>query len=241
MRARGSVDVGRLSAAAQRPGIDPRVWITLGIVKEVGFDAAEGIFADVQLQPSGEIETCFLGAPYAGAEFGMFAPVQVDDTVLVAVPSGDPNHGPVIIARMWDAADKPASDFAGSGDDPTEDVVLRVRAGKKLRVRVKGSGGQVDIQAEEGANINIQSGGSGKIVIHASGSEKVYLGGETGTQPVALGTVIKTHLLAIKGWLDAHTHVTTATVSTGPVGVNSPPAVASPEVPDVEADEAEVK
>lgn len=158
MRARPSIDLGRLSAAAQRPGIDPRVWITLALVKEVGFDAEQGIFVDVQLQPSGELETCFLGAAYAGAEFGMYAPVQVDDMVLVAVPSGDPNHGPVIISRMWDAGDKPHADMNGTGGAASDNMVLRLKSGAKLLIRTSGDGGEVDIQVEGGANLLLRAG-----------------------------------------------------------------------------------
>src|SRR5216683_3334457 len=107
MRGRASIDLSKLSAAAARPGIDTRIWLTLAVVKELGYDSAEGIFADVQFQPSGEIETCFVGSAYSGGQFGMYCPLRVGDTVLVAVPSGDPNNGPIIISRQWDASDPP--------------------------------------------------------------------------------------------------------------------------------------
>lgn len=117
-KARSGIDIGRLGKAVQRPGIDPRIWLTLGTVKEVGFDAAHGIFADVVIQPDGNVETCYVATPYAGAlggkiGFGDWCPVEVDDTVLVAYPRGDSNEGPIIIARFWNSGDLPPTQIDG--------------------------------------------------------------------------------------------------------------------------------
>lgn len=144
---RTGIDVGRLAAAAKRPGIDPRVWLTLAVVQDVGFDPDEGIFVDLQYQPSGELETALLGAPHAGNGFGAYFPVKVDDTVLVAVPMGDPGHGPIIICRMWNAGDPPAADF-GDGEEAVSDTILRVEDGTAYRVFAKN--GDVSLQAEDG-------------------------------------------------------------------------------------------
>jgi len=237
-RARSSVDVGRLAAAASRPGIDPRVWLTLATVEEIGFDAENGVFVDVQYQPDGTKETCLLGVPYAGNEFGFYCPVEVGDTVLVAVAGGDPGNGPVIVSRMWGGADKPSADFQSSSDSETatSDVVLRVKPGQKFKLRTSGSSDGVDITVE----------GDGDVVIQATGSGKVYLGGTDGTEPIALGTTLKNYLSELKNWADNHTHVYTddslgLQLTTPPA--SAPPAVLnpSPTVPDIEADEAEVK
>jgi hypothetical protein len=191
------MDMGRLSALASRPGIDPRVWITLAVVKEVGFDADEGIFADVQFMPTGEIETAFLAGDYAGDGFGSFAPVMVDDWVLVAVPGGDPNMGPVIISRFWRASDKPHQDFKAEEqedghDVPTENVVLRVRPGKKYILRTSDTDGDIMVQAEgdgkilvEGKgnqDIKVKQTGTGNIFITVTDGHLVHIGDEEGTQ-----------------------------------------------------------
>lgn len=163
-RARRSVDAARLSNLVARPGIDPRVWLTFATVTELGYDADEGIFADVTYLPTGEQETAFVAASYAGDGFGFWGPLEVGDVVVVSVPNGDPNTGPVIIARLWRAADKPAPDFKAAqqqdgADVPTADVVLRVKAGQKLVIRTSGGDGQVDIQAEGSAPVKLRSGG----------------------------------------------------------------------------------
>lgn len=237
-RARSSVDVGRLSAAASRPGIDPRVWLTLAVVEEIGFDPDNGVFADIIYQPDGTRETALVGAAYAGNEFGFYCPIEVGDTVLVAVAGGDPGNGPVIVSRMWGGPDKPSSDFqnADESENATQDVVLRVKPGQKFKVRTSGSSDGVDITVE----------GDGNVLIQATGDGKVYLGGTDGTEPIALGTTLKNYLTELKNWADNHTHVYTddslgLQLTTPPA--SAPPAVLnpSPSVPDIEADEAEVK
>jgi hypothetical protein len=138
-----------MASAVSRPGIDPRVWLTLAVVKDVGYDSDEGLFADVQYQPSGDFETALIGAAYAGSRFGSWRPVRVDDTVLVAVPMGDPGHGPVIVARMWNAGDKPATDF-GSGEDPAEDTIDVIEPGKNYILKTSDNG-VIKLQSAEQA------------------------------------------------------------------------------------------
>lgn len=128
---RKSLDVRRLGAAASYPGIDPRMWIATATVMEIGFDSNEGIFADVQLQPEGDILTALIASPYAGNGFGFHCPIEKDDTVLIAIPGGDPDAGAWVIARAWNAADKPPAD-AGDGDDIVEDVIFKTKSGKKF-------------------------------------------------------------------------------------------------------------
>ena len=143
---RRTMDVGRLSAAASQPGIDTRIWLTLAVVTDIGFDAAEGVFVDVQYQPTGENETCYLAMPFAGSGFGVFFPVEVDDTVLVAVPSGDPNNGPWVIARAWNAGDAPPADF-GDGDEPIDYVYFKGKDGKDMKFVTQGDEAKILFQA----------------------------------------------------------------------------------------------
>ena len=158
-RAASGLDINMLSKAMTRPGIDPRSWCSLAIVQSVVIDEAAGVFCDVLLMPSKRRETARLGAAYAGSGFGFYAPVKVDDEVLVSAPGGDPAQGLVITQRLWSPADVPP---AGLEATP-EDVVLVVEADKSLRLTVQG-GGDVVITAADG---------------------KVKLGGEAASKGVA--------------------------------------------------------
>lgn len=227
MSVRRSIDAGRLAAAVQRPGIDPRVWLSLAVVDAVYADAEESVFADVTLLPGGEPETCLLGAPYAGDGFGAYFPLAVDDTVLVAVPSGDPQLGPVVITRMWSRADRPPPEVCespGQSGAPSDDVVLRVRAGQRLRVLTSGDGDGVELVVE----------GNGDARILTRGSGKVYLSDDSGTEPLCLGTTLKMYLDNDRLWKAGHTH-SGGTIA-GSTGV---PATPPPTVPAIEAEKVE--
>lgn len=142
-----------MSQAVSRPGIDPRVWLTLAIITERGFDPKEGVFADLQFMPGGEKETAYYGTSYAGAGFGEHNPLKVGDTVLVGVPCGDTGLGPVIIARFNSASDPPPTEF-GEGDEPSDDRILRVEPGQNLRIYVS-KGAKVAIVAEDLSTVQL--------------------------------------------------------------------------------------
>ena len=158
-RAASGLDINMLSKAMTRPGIDPRSWCSLAIVQSVVIDEAAGVFCDVLLMPSKRRETARLGAAYAGSGFGFYAPVKVDDEVLVSAPGGDPAQGLVITQRLWSPADVPPAGLEAT----SEDVVLVVETDKSLRLTVQG-GGDVVITAADG---------------------KVKLGGEAASKGVA--------------------------------------------------------
>jgi hypothetical protein len=215
-----SPDVQRVGQALARPGMDTRNWVQLAIVKEIDVDPDHGVFATVTTMPDGLEQQARLGVIYAGDGFGVYAPLRVDDEVLCAVPEGDPDHGLVIVARLWSAADKPPTDV-GSQDAPSEDLIVVVDRDKSLRVRLVGNGNAV-------------------IAVDAG---KVYLGGpDTGdgaaTEPAVLGDTLNEYLKSaragLKVWLDTHTHP-------APGGATSAPTTRSPDVPDVRAQKVVVK
>lgn len=144
-------DVNALASAVSRPGVDPRVWITLAVVTELGYDPDEGPFADLQYQPNGDQETALIGSNYAGAEFGDWSSVEIGDTVLVAVPMGDPGNGPTIICRMWNAGDKPFAEMQDADDSevPTQNRVLRVKPGKKFQLVISGDGARIELAQKD--------------------------------------------------------------------------------------------
>lgn len=143
---RTSVDTGRAAAGMQRPGVDPRVWVCLAKVTELGVDLANGVYADVQLMPTGEKETCLVGTGYAGAGYGAWLPLKVDDIVVVLVPRGDWGMGPVIVSRVWTGSEPPPAELLvtpGSDDPPTSPVVV-VGPGQTVRVVCR-PGGTVEV------------------------------------------------------------------------------------------------
>lgn len=171
-------DVGRLSKALERPGIDPRQWVCLAEIVLVKFDAAEGVFADILLLPNKEQETARVSAIYAGAGFGLYAPLLPGDEVVVIAPDGDPNAGLVVVARLWSKSDPPptAAQDPTSPTDPSPDVVL---------------------VAKSDVNIRIITLGTGNVVLDPQGTGKVGVGGDpggAGMEPMVLGQALSTYL-----------------------------------------------
>ncbi len=102
--------------------------------------------------PSRKRETCRVAAAYAGAGFGLYAPVEVDDEVVVEAPSGDPDHGLILSSRLHSASDPPPSDYAANPGD----VLLVVKPGK---------------------NVRLITAGGGDVILEARGDGRVLLGG----------------------------------------------------------------
>lgn len=207
-RVSSSIDFARLAAAMQRPGIDPRVWVSYAIVTEApvidtsatGSDA--GIFVDIVLLPTQMAATARVGAAYAGNGFGMYAPLRVDDEVLVVAPSGDPAEGLVVTQRLWSPSDPPP---AAAATHP-EDLTLVVETGKSVRLTVQGGGN----------------------VVLAVDSGKLYLGSEDGTEPVAKGQTLKAYLESLVQQLNTHVHnivAPTPGTPTTPSSATTPPVV----------------
>lgn len=153
-------DTRRAGAALAGPGLDTRTWVSLAVITKIVVDPERGPLADIVLMPSGLEETARIGAVYAGDGFGAWFPPEVEDTVLVEAPSGNPDEGLVISQRLWSKVDKvPATAVDSPGD-----VLLAIKAGRKLRITVEGEG---------------------DAIIAAKGSGKIYLGDSSGTSPVA--------------------------------------------------------
>jgi len=111
--------------------------VRVGQVTDLGFDALEGVFADVRFVPDGTTETAYVGSAFAGNGHGMWCPLRVGDLVVVVIPDGDPNSGPVVVCRVWNGRQRPHAAFKGAVDDadgpvPTMDFVLRTLAANKV-------------------------------------------------------------------------------------------------------------
>lgn len=223
----------RYPAAPQaRPGADARSWVTIGVVKELGWDptpvagVSGGLFADVQMQPSGDIETCYVGVPYAGGGFGAWWPLEIDDTVIVVIPNGDSGYGPVIVGRFWNSGDLPPTssdeDWApgASALEPPADAVIRMKSGRAYKLR--SSGASIDIRVED----------SGDLVVENVGSGKVKLGLAADAEPIALASLVEAAIKsAVEEAIQGHSHAYVAgppagTFGTGPGFKATPPATA---------------
>lgn len=135
-RVSGTLDTGRLGAALRGPGMDTRTWVSYAVIDEVVVDDDEGVFCNVTCLPSQQKYSARLGCVYAGVDFGMYCPVEVDDEVLVAAPSGDPDQGLVVTQRLHSASDTPPEEV---GEFPT-DVLLVVKEGRTVRILLSGDG-----------------------------------------------------------------------------------------------------
>jgi len=184
-----SIDTARLGAAVRGPGMDTRTWVSLAVVTAVHVDPAEGVFVDVTLMPLGDQSAARLGVEYAGNGFGMYAPLEVDDEVLVEAPSGDPDAGLIVTRRLHGASDPPPQEVV----DHPEDLLVVVKPGKTLRMITKGAG---------------------NLVIEAQGSGGVRLGAESASESVIKGT---TYRLAEDAFFTAITTFA-ATCTTTPPG-----------------------
>jgi len=171
-------DVAKIGAGLARPGMDPRKFAEMGVVTAVAV-SSKGIYADI-VTTEGIPETAALAPPYAGPGYGFYFPVDVDETVVLAVPDGKFNAGARIVGRVWDPGDPPPPEVP----DHPEDVILVVKKGESLRLIVSG-GGNVEIEARDGASIR--------------------LGGESATAPVQTTDDGATFMLALDAAITANT------------------------------------
>lgn len=130
---RSSIDTGRAGKAVSYPGIDPRLWLSLAVVEELGVDPANGVYANVRLLPSGDKETCVIGSGYAGKGFGAWLPLSAGDLVLLGLPRGDAAEGPVLVTRLWSGSHEPPAELgASNGADPPSSPVVVVGPGQTV-------------------------------------------------------------------------------------------------------------
>ena len=136
--------VRQFRKAMRGPGMDTRTHVCEAVVTDVFVDPDHGMFADVVLMPSEQPMTCRVGTLYAGNSFGLYAELEVDDTVLVSVVDGSPEAGGWVIGRSWNTADPPIVPDADDG------LLLVVKPDRNLRLRVAGKGNIV-LAVEDGA------------------------------------------------------------------------------------------
>lgn len=198
MTVRTGIDIGRLGAALQRPGIDTRIWLSLAVVEDVAFDADDGMYADVIMQPGGNKETVIIGSDYAGPDYGSYMPLKVSDVILVAVPCGDPGFGPIFLKKIWSKADPPPAEFQNPNGadamDATNDATTVVEPATTYKI-VARRGAKIRLEAQDGCEINLVTTGSGKINITSEStitvnSPDVRLGDSPGAAVARIGDLV---------------------------------------------------
>jgi hypothetical protein len=133
--------------AVQGPGIDTRIWSSLAYVTAVHVDPENGPLADVLLVPSQHTDTARFGSDYAGVGVGIFFPLAVDDEVVVECPSGDPNEGWVIVARVSSASDLQPAGWDNDSVTLYSDQPIQI-LGSKVRLGAPPNSGQPGANSE---------------------------------------------------------------------------------------------
>ena len=153
----GSLDVARMSAALERPGIDTRTWNTLAIVDSVNATETGVYFNCTTI--GGTKETAVFASSYGGPGYGIHFPVEEGALVCLFIPEGDYGAGARVVAVCEDAGDPPSQEAI---DHPT-DVVISVKKDSSIRIVVDGEG---------------------DAIVFPRGTGKVLLGDEAADSPV---------------------------------------------------------
>lgn len=148
MKVRSTIDTGRLGQALSFPGADPRTWVSLAVIEDLGVDPENGVYADVRKLPSGDKECAVVGSSYVGSGFGAWFPLAVDDLVVLLYPQGNPASGPVIVQRLWSGSDPPPSELGANRADPPSNPIVVVGPGQTVRVVCR-PGASVEVVGDE--------------------------------------------------------------------------------------------
>lgn len=185
-----AIDTGRLAEALSRPGIDPRMWASVGVVTDVFVDPEHGPMVDVTLLPSGQDVTARQGAAYAGVGFGFYTPIAIEDEVLVVLSNGELGESPVVVSRLWSASDTPPTEAV----DAPLDLLLSVEKERNITIKVVG-GGNVTIDAADGGNVLLKVA-DGKVQLVSATGERI-----------PMGETLQSLLSDVLDAIASHTHV----------------------------------
>lgn len=139
MKTTGGLDAKTIASLFSFPGIDPRTWVSIGLVmaaqqvdgetvNSVEFDEDLGPLVNVTLQPTNVSVRCRVASVIAGNGEGEYVPFVEGDEVLVVIPDGQTMSSPVIIGRMNNGVDKwPSESIAGQDPKKNTFAFRRVR------------------------------------------------------------------------------------------------------------------
>lgn len=166
------IDLNKFARALSKPGIDPRLWISHGIVgrlddagkldsddgddpkKFVATDPKAGPLVDVVLTPSGDQIKARLGSgTQKGRETCVLTPIRGGCQVVVGVPDGDLNNYPAIVQRF---------SFGGDAEQALpskwDNDSFLVHVGDKPLKLVNGKSGFIVWDADGGLTIRTPGG-----------------------------------------------------------------------------------
>lgn len=174
--------IAEMMAALAGPGMDPRQWISFGLVndgeKSVIFTDDDGKVSPVgpivtvTLEPSGIVVPCRVASSCAGNEEGEWFPFMPRDEVLVAIPEGDERAGCTIIGRLNQSID--TFPLRVAGQDVTKNnfgfkrlrtpYIIETASSFMIRSAITGAG----ITIDQTGNCYWVSGDGHRIVMHGS-------------------------------------------------------------------------
>lgn len=176
--------------------------VGVGIVTAIKI-RREGIFVEL----TGALGEELVGRPAqpCGNDYGLYIPIDVDDTVIYVCPEGDPGDGVWVIGRFFEEAEKVPQQIVDAGDTAEQwvakeqrQLVLQTRKGN-LRLNVKVDGGSSQIQvADEGTISAVPASGKQVQLGSATASELDY---------VALYTQLKADFDAFVSAYNGHVHL----------------------------------
>lgn len=153
----------------------------------------EGIFFDLTGQPLGESLVARLLTD-CGDDYGRFVPFDVGDTVLYAVPMGDPGDGVWVLGRFFEEAEKVPQDIV----DGKTDEWWVAKPGRKLTFQTAGGDAVLSMAAKDGT----------KGVLR--------LGSKTAAESYVLGDTRKTsETPMLNAMVTAFTNIATAFTAAG--------------------------
>jgi hypothetical protein len=118
-------DQATMGEAFARDGMDPRLWVSFGIVEADTPDGRSVLFKDdagkdlpyptvlVTLQPSGTTVPCRVASSVAGSGEGEWYPFVAGDEVIVVISEGHERAGCTIVGRLNQTLDTWPSSVAG--------------------------------------------------------------------------------------------------------------------------------
>lgn len=152
-------DQATMGQALARPGMDPRQWVSYGVVDadapghrcvifkdENGDPLKSGPLVRVTLQPSGISVVCRVAGLAAGDGEAEWFPFVAGDEVVVVLPEGSERAPPVIVGRLNNGPDAWPTKVAGMDPQANSFAFRRVRtpyvleAGPSLMLRAAQTG-----------------------------------------------------------------------------------------------------
>jgi hypothetical protein len=180
-----SFDASAAGLAFAGPGMDTRLWISNGWVKEEADGAPSVRFTDdngdplpngptvaVILQPSMVEVACRVASGIAGVQEGEWFPFLQRDEVIVGIPSGNEMAGPVILGRLNNAIDEWPTEVAGM--DTTKNNV----AFRRLRTpyAIETASAYLVRSALTGAQFGLDT--EGQVIFNDSEGSRFFMGAD---------------------------------------------------------------